>query len=227
MLYQARQFDHLIGMEGFSDSLVRTHLSLYEGYVRNTNMLADRLTELGRQNQTGTPEYAELNRHFGWEFNGMRLHEYYFANLIKGGSKLDRKSALFNKIESDFGSLENWRKDFVATAALRGIGWTILYYEPIGGRLFNVWVTEHDMGHLCGAVPILVLDVFEHAYLADYGLKRKDYIESFMKVADWNVAIDRFVAASGRKSAERVIGRSAHTKANVDEKRQPVEALAS
>jgi Fe-Mn family superoxide dismutase len=122
------------------------------------------LIELGKKNQTGTPEYAELNRRFGWEFNGMRLHEYYFGNLVKGGASLNPNSTLFRQIEEDFGSFENWRTDFTATAALRGIGWTILYYEPIGGRLFNSWVTEHDVGHLAGAVPILALDAFEHAY---------------------------------------------------------------
>ena len=225
MLYQARKFDHLMGTEGFSEGLMRTHLTLYEGYVKNTNMLAERLTELGRRNETGTPEYAELNRRFGWEFNGMRLHEYYFGNLGKTDLKLDRESTLCHQIKSDFGSIENWEKDFTATAALRGIGWTILYYEPLGGRLFNVWVTEHDMGHLSGAVPILVLDVFEHAYMADYGLKRKDYIESFMKAVDWNVAVDRFVAASGRRAVERVIGKSAHATAPPDKKQTLVESL--
>jgi Fe-Mn family superoxide dismutase len=199
-----------MGTARFSDQLLQTHLTLYQGYVNNTNKLAERLNRLGQENQTGTPEYAELNRRFGWEFNGMRLHEYYFGNLIKGGAKLDSDSTLFHQIRNDFGSLENWRKDFTATAALRGIGWTILYFEPIGGRLFNSWVTEHDIGHLAGAVPILVLDVFEHAYMGDYGLRRADYIDAFMNAVDWNVALSRFLAASGRQSREVLVGKSAY-----------------
>jgi Fe-Mn family superoxide dismutase len=195
MKYEATNFDHLLGTAGFSNQLLTTHFTLYKGYVTNTNKLAETLNELARKGQTGTPEYAELNRRFGWEFNGMRLHEYYFGNLAKKGAKLDRKSQFFAKVAGDFGSYENWEKDFKATGAMRGIGWTILYYEPIGQQLFNIWVDEHDLGHLSGAIPILVMDVFEHAYLTDYGLKRADYIEAFFQALDWAAIERRFTAA--------------------------------
>jgi len=211
MLYRTTNIDRLKGTAGFSGSLLDTHKALYEGYVRNTNMLADRLSELAKKDQTGSPEYAELNRRFGWEFNGMRLHELYFGNLIRGGAALRSESPLFHQISRDFGSFENWKKDFNATATLRGIGWTILYYEPIGQRLFNCWVTEHDIGHLAGAVPILVLDVFEHAYLADYGLNRAAYIDAFMKAADWNVASSRFMSTTGRQASEMLVEKAMHT----------------
>jgi Fe-Mn family superoxide dismutase len=95
----------------------------------------------------------------------------------------------------DFGSLENWERDFRATGALRGIGWVILYYDSAAGRLFNVWVNEHDVGHLSGAFPILVMDVFEHAFMIDYGLKRADYIEAFFKAIDWSSVAKRFSEA--------------------------------
>lgn len=208
-IYRATNFDRLFGIAGFSELSLRRHLELYEGYVTNTNRLADRLAELGRQNQTGTPEYAELNRRFGWEFNGMRLHEYYFGNLVKGGTTLGSESSLFRQIENDFGSFENWKKDFTATAALRGIGWAILHYEPIGGRLVNSWITEHDIGHLAGAVPILVLDAFEHAYMGDFGLKRDEYIAAFMTGVDWTIVQSRFLAAAGRQTPAVLVGRSA------------------
>ena len=115
--------------------------------------------------------------------------------MVKGGSKPDKESRLFRKITEDFGTYENWEKDFKAVGTMRGIGWAILYYDLEAGRLFNVWVNEHDMGHLAGATPLLVLDVFEHAYMLDYGLKKADYIEAFFRAIDWNEAAKRF---SGR-----------------------------
>ena len=75
---------------------------------------------------------------------------------------------------------------------MRGIGWAILYEDSATGDLFNIWVNEHDFGHLTGAKPILVLDVFEHAYILDYGLKRADYIEAFFKAIDWGIVLGRF-----------------------------------
>ena len=178
-------FKHLLGVAGFSDNLLNTHFGLYEGYVKNTNALLERLQTLTKEGKTGPGEFAELKRRFGWEYNGMRLHELYFENMIKNGAELDEKSKINKLIVQSFGSFANWKKDFVATGALRGIGWAILAYDKQADLLFNVWINEHDVGHLTGATPLLVMDVFEHAFILDFGLKRADYIEAFMKVADW------------------------------------------
>ena len=194
-MYEPKNFDHLLGLKGFSDQLLKNHFTLYQGYVANTNKLADMLNALLKEGKTGTPEYAEIKRRFGWEFNGMRLHEYYFGNMTKAAVELNKNSSLARKIVEDFGSLESWERDFRATGALRGIGWVILYYDSAAGRLFNVWVNEHDVGHLSGAFPILVMDVFEHAFMIDYGLKRADYIEAFFKAIDWSSVAKRFSEA--------------------------------
>lgn len=194
MIYEPKNFEHLLGTEGFSDNLLKNHFTLYQGYVTNTNKLIEELAALAKEGKTATPQYSELKRRFGWEFNGMRLHEYYFGNMVKGGKVLDKGSALFKKIENDFGSLENWEKDFKATGTMRGIGWAILYYDATVGQLFNIWVGEHDVGHLSGATSLLIMDVFEHAYMLDYGLKKADYIEAFFKVIDWSVVNERFNA---------------------------------
>lgn len=122
----------------------------------------------------------------------MRLHEYYFGNMTKEGIELDKGSRLYGKILEDFGSREAWEKDFKGIGGMRGIRWVILYYDSAEGRLLSTWINEHDMGHLSGATPILVMDVFEHAYMIDYGLKRADYIEAFFKVIDWKTFEDRF-----------------------------------
>ncbi len=196
-MYKPKNYSYLIGLPGLSDALLKNHFSLYEGYVKNTNKLAEILAMLLKEKKTDTPEYAELKRRFGWEFNGMRLHEYYFENIAKDGNELDKgkHTDLFKKMEEDFGSGENCANDFKATGLSRGIGWVVLYYDPIGKRLFNAWINEHDLGHLAGAVPLLVMDVFEHAYMLDYGLKRADYIEIFLEAIDWQIVANRFEKA--------------------------------
>jgi superoxide dismutase, Fe-Mn family len=195
MTYQAMNFEKLLGTEGFSNQLLTNHFTLYNGYVTNTNKLMDELTQLEKDGKAGTPQYAEMKRRFGWEFNGMRLHELYFGNMVKGGTAPDKGAGLLAKIAEDFGSFENWEKQFKATGAMRGIGWTILYCDPAGNKLLNTWINEHDTGHLAGAAPILIMDVFEHAFMIDYGLKRADYIEAFFKAIDWKAAQKRFDSA--------------------------------
>jgi Fe-Mn family superoxide dismutase len=186
-MYKTKTFN-LIGLKGFSDKLLETHFTLYNGYVANTNKLIAKLTRLSLENKGSEPEYAELKRRFGWEFNGMRLHELYFGNMSKNPGQINK---LKDKITKDFGSFENWEQDFKAVGAMRGIGWVILSYDKEEDKLFNVWINEHDIGHLAGSIPLLVMDVFEHAFITDYGLKRADYINVFFEVIDWKVVEER------------------------------------
>lgn len=196
MKYAAQNFDRLLGTPGFSDQLLKNHFTLYQGYVNNTNALLDSLAALTQAGKASSPEFAELKRRFGWEFNGMRLHEYYFGNMTKnGGGSPSAAPELAKKLAENFGSVEDWEKDFRATGAMRGIGWVVLYYDRQASRLLNAWINEHDVGHLAGAEPVLIMDVFEHAFMLDYGLKRADYIAAFFKSVDWAVAGARFHAA--------------------------------
>lgn len=184
MEYSAKEYSYLKGTPGFSDSLLENHFTLYKGYVANTNKLGASLTEMVADGRESTPEFAELKRRFGFEFNGMRLHELYFGNL--GGNRLpDKQSNVYSLIVKEFGQWETWEKDFKATGKMRGIGWVILYQDGADGRLFNQWINEHETGHLAGCEPLLVMDVFEHAFIGDYGLKRADYIEAFFSSIDW------------------------------------------
>ncbi len=192
MPYTAKDYSKLIGMSGFSETILKNHFTLYQGYVTNTNKVLDTLAQMQKDAKTGTPEYAELKRRLGWEFNGMRLHEYYFENL-GGKTPLDKNSPLSKQMQRDFGSVEEWEKDFRATGAMRGIGWAVLYQDNTDHRLLNSWINEHDTGHPAGCLPILIMDVFEHAFMIDYGLKRADYIESFFKNIDWAGAGSRML----------------------------------
>jgi len=156
--YQAKDFSHLFGMQGFSNKLLKMHFTLYQDYGKNTNLLIKLIRGYADRNQTQDYQYQALKRRFGWEFDGMRLHELYFQNL--GGSKpLNRLSELFHSIVRDFGSYEDWKKDFIATGMMRGIGWSVLDFDPEAGRLFNTWINEHDLGHLAQGNIILVMDV--------------------------------------------------------------------
>ena len=188
--YVPTDFSQLKGMPGFSDKLLDMHFALYQGYVKNTNLLADKLAQMAAAGQAHTPAFAELKRRFGWEWDGMRLHELYFGNL-GGKEPLKKDGKLMQKLANSFGSYAAWEADFKAVGAMRGIGWVVLYEDPRSGHLFNVWINEHDVGHLAGGVPLLVMDVFEHAYMVDYGLKRADYITAFFKNIDWKAAESR------------------------------------
>ena len=196
MTYNAKDYNRLIGMEGFSETLLKNHFTLYQGYVTNTNKLMDALNQLLKEGKTGTPEYAELKRRLGWEFNGMRLHEYYFENLGgKGG--ISKSGKLYQKLVGSFGSYEAWEKDFKATGSMRGIGWAVLYQDVLSGNFINFWINEHDVGHPSGGMPILIMDVFEHAFMIDYGLKRADYIEAFFRNINWTDVEKRLLLHKG------------------------------
>ncbi len=194
MIYETKNFEHLIGIPGLSDNLLKNHFALYKGYVDNTNRLIEELKTLFDNGESSTLKYGELQRRFGWEFNGMRLHEYYFENLTKEERSLDENSDFYKKIIESYGSYENWQKFFKAVGTIRGIGWVVLYYDKIADKLFNVWIDEHSTGHFTGGSPLLVMDVFEHAYLLDYGIKKADYIENFFKIIDWHIVLKRFNA---------------------------------
>lgn len=190
MAYAAKDFGFLLGMPGFSDTLLKNHFTLYQGYVNNTNKVMELLAGLVKEGKEGTPEFAELKRRLGWEFNGMRLHELYFANL-GGDGDMAKAPNLMQKKTEQFGDVAICAKDFKATASMRGIGWVILYQDVESGLLFNQWINEHDGGHPAGCNPLLVLDVFEHAFITDYGLKRADYLEAFFKNVKWDVVEKR------------------------------------
>ena len=187
MLYEPKDFSALLGTPGFSEQLLNNHFTLYQGYVKNVNTLFEKVGTA----EAGTPEYSELKRRFGWEWNGMRLHELYFGNMTKDAVTLSDDSPLRQKMAASFNSGEACEKNFRDTAALRGIGWVVLYYDTAAGHLFNVWVSDHAENHLAGCTPLLVMDMWEHAYTLDYGIKKADYVDAFVKAIDWNAVAGR------------------------------------
>ena len=144
--FSSKDYSHLLGMAGFDNRLLQMHFTLYEGYVKNANLLLSKLEAMRETDQTGSYEYGALKRRFGWEYDGMRLHELYFENL-GGNGEFNKTGPFASALIQQFGSFENWKKDFVATGLMRGIGWAILYVDPIQKKLVNTWINEHDVGH--------------------------------------------------------------------------------
>jgi len=204
--YKARQFN-LSGLKGISDQTLEMHFKLYEGYVKETNNLTDRITQFisdGNVDQDEMPAYSELTRRLGFEYNGMVLHEYYFDNLKSGGGIGDpEKSSQFVKAaESTFGSYDIWKADFVGIGKMRGVGWAICNQNPANGRISNHWITLHETGNVAGFNPILVMDVWEHAFLLDYKpAERPKYIEAFFSNINWTEVEKRLGTNSGSQTA--------------------------
>jgi Fe-Mn family superoxide dismutase len=173
-------------LTGISQKNIEEHLKLYKGYVTNTNLIFNKISELKFDPEKNAYVLAELQRRLGFEFDGMRNHEYYFASLSGGAKEINKESELYKNIEKEWGSFENFLTHFKFVATTRGIGWTILYFDKMSDKLIITWVDEHHLGQLTGLSPILCLDMWEHAYVYDYPTsQKKDYVESFFKNINW------------------------------------------
>ncbi|HKE00574.1 MAG TPA: Fe-Mn family superoxide dismutase [Planctomycetota bacterium] len=199
-LYAAISLDHLKGgLPGISAAQIEQHAKLYQGYVARTNALLGKIDKLVREGhhlapdtKAPTPEYSELKRRYGFELNGMVLHEHYFQNLKPGQGGDPAGTPLAKRAERDFGSVQTWWSDFLATAKMTGVGWAVCCQDPRSGRLANAWVTEHEQGNVAGWPVVLACDVWEHAFMVDYAAtERGKYLTAFEKSVDWDAAAKR------------------------------------
>jgi Fe-Mn family superoxide dismutase len=203
--YKEQSFDHLKGLDGISDEQIAEHLKLYAGYVKQVNTLNEDLAALrGKGKASGKdPEFAELTRRLGFEYNGMILHEYYFSNLRRAGEPSPPSgSGLGQALAEAYGSVEAWKADFQAMGDMRGIGWVILFEDPATDRLTNHWVTLHQDGVPAGFKPVLVMDVWEHAFMRDYKATEKArYVDAFLRNVDWQIVEHRLRQESAVRPA--------------------------
>jgi Fe-Mn family superoxide dismutase len=193
--YKVRDFN-LSGLNGISDETLDMHFKLYAGYVNETNRLNEKISAIlqdGKIDHEEMPAYSELTRRLGFEYNGMVLHEYYFENMKRDGAGDPKSAATFSKAcEPLFGSYDIWKEDFIGVGKMRGVGWAVSYCNPANGSLSNHWITLHEVGNVSGFIPVLVMDVWEHAFLLDYApADRPKYIEAFFSNIDWNVVESR------------------------------------
>ncbi len=199
-VYTAKSFDHLRGLTGLSDAQVTEHLDLYAGYVKQVNSLVQELSEMRTERgETGKDfSLAEGTRRLAYEYDGMVLHELYFSNLKPGGeARPTDRQGLGRALTESYGSVEHWQENFQAIGGMRGIGWVILYEDPVNGRLINQWISLHQDGIPARWKPILVMDVWEHAFMRDYNAsQRAKYVEAFFKNIDWT-AVDQRLRETG------------------------------
>src|SRR5215210_500454 len=203
--YAPKQFN-LSGLKGISDKTLEMHFKLYKGYVKETNKLTEKISEFladGKVDQEEMPAYSELTRRLGFEYNGMVLHEYYFENMKKDGTGDPQGNSNFTKAaEQSYGSYDIWKADFVGVGKMRGVGWAMCYQNPANGRLSNHWITLHETGNVSGFVPVLVMDVWEHAFLLDYKpADRPKYIEAFFTNIDWSAVEGRLQRDAAQQTA--------------------------
>ena len=204
LIYEAKQFN-LSALSGISDETLDMHFKLYEGYVTQTNLLTEKIVEIikdGHIDHEEMPAYSELTRRLGFEYNGMILHEYYFGNMKRDGAgDPERNSAFFKAAEQSFGSYAVWKTDFVGVGKMRGVGWAICNQNPANDRLSNHWISLHQIGNVAGFNPVLVMDVWEHAYLLDYKpAERPRYIEAFFSNIDWDSVEERLKKGTGNRA---------------------------
>ncbi len=192
MTFTEKKFD-IPELQGISSRSIEEHLKLYAGYVKHANLIESKITDLQKDFDNNGYIIGELKRRLGFEFDGMRNHEYYFDQLSGGATEMDSSSALASKINSDFGSTDAWLDSFKKLAMTRGVGWAILYYDKVSDKLVQTWVEEQQVGHLVGLDVILALDMWEHSYMLDCPpSEKKTYVEAFFKNLNWSVVENRY-----------------------------------
>jgi Fe-Mn family superoxide dismutase len=193
--YKAKKFN-LSRLKGISDQTLEMHFKLYEGYVQAVNELNEKITDIlahGKVDKEEALAYSELTRRLSFEYNGMVLHEYYFGNLVSGGV-VGPTAEFVYAAEASFGSYDTWKVDFAGVGKMRGVGWAICYQNPVTATISNHWITLHEIGNVVGFIPIIVMDVWEHAFILDYApADRSKYIDAFFANINWNTVKSRFV----------------------------------
>lgn len=190
MKYEAQTFA-IPEIEGISKATMTNHLGLYQGYVKHVNLIQEKITEMSSDVVANAYTIGEMQRRLGFEFCGMRNHEYYFGQL-EGGAKALPEGTLKSKIEVQWGSFETWLDSFTQIAKARGVGWAMLYYDAKTDQLVQTWVDEQHIGQLVGVDIILALDMWEHSYLMDYASADKGkYVDAFFKNLNWEVVASR------------------------------------
>ncbi|OGI61140.1 hypothetical protein A2645_01650 [Candidatus Nomurabacteria bacterium RIFCSPHIGHO2_01_FULL_39_9] len=194
-MYQEQKFD-IEELAGISKKNIEEHLKLYSGYVKNTNLILEKIKEL-EGSEKDAYALAEMQRRFSFEYNGMRNHEYYFKSLEGGTKALSTESLLKKEIEKEWGSFDKWLTRFKTVALTRGIGWAVLYYDSQDKKLLNAWIDEQHLGQLNSCKFILGIDMWEHAFVYDYPTsEKKKYIETFFANLNWEVIEKNFATAT-------------------------------
>jgi len=179
-------------LEGISEQQLKFHHDThYVAYVNNRNKIEEQLDEMRKKDDFPNIRGLKLNE--SHNASGMILHEVYWDTL--GGKGGDPKGKLAEKMKQDFGSIENWKKEFMAIANTAR-GWVLLCFDLNDNRLHNYSVDFHDQGAVWGSIPIMALDLWEHAHYTDYGPNKAKYLEAFFKNINWEKISQMFEKVS-------------------------------
>lgn len=194
MIYKEQQFD-IPELQGISAKQIEVHLGLYAGYVKHVNLIREKIQEYKDDNYT----VAELRRRFSFEFDGMRMHEYYFSALQGGAKEVKQDSELVKVLSEKYGSWNGFIEHFKAVGKSRGIGWTVLYWDPRARTPHVAWISDHEIGILAGLPIILAMDMWEHAFMVDYLPSEKGkYIDAFLSNVNWSFPEKMFNYATSK-----------------------------
>ena len=189
--YTPKDYSKLRGLQGITNEQIEVHLTLYNGYVTRTNALQERIFQMASAG-TFDNAFQELKRRNGWEWNGMRLHEYYFDNMKPGAGALADGNRFGAAAKAMYGSIDAWKTDFMNTAKMPGVGWILAYHDPVSNQILNCWIDRHEVAHLAGCKPLLVLDVWEHAFsVYRKPTERAKYLEDFFANVNWSAVDSR------------------------------------
>ncbi|KKR32247.1 MAG: Manganese/iron superoxide dismutase-like protein [Parcubacteria group bacterium GW2011_GWF2_39_8b] len=194
MQFEEKKFN-IPELKGVSSKTIEEHLKLYAGYVKHTNFALEKIDEFTKSGQTDTYIIIinETQRRFGFEYDGMRNHEVYFDSLSDGPSPISPDGELYKSIVYLWGSFDTWLARFKSIAMTRGVGWAMLYLDTKEHRLLNAYIEDHQLGQLVGCTPILALDMWEHAFVADYQPSgKKQYVEDFFANLNWKKVEENF-----------------------------------
>lgn len=172
-------------LEGISKQVNEWHHDKhYAGYVAKRNEIMKKLAEFDKSAANANySEFGELKRRESFNASGAILHEIYYDNM-GGNGKIDENLEIVKAIKESYGSIEEWKQDFVATAKA-SLGWAILSYDPSDKKMRNFLCDFHNNGAVWGAIPLIAIDVFEHAYYFDYGPDRATYIQKYLENLNW------------------------------------------
>jgi len=184
-MFDPEKFKYTKDLDGISLKTLQEHYKLYDGYVKKTNEIQQKVKEADKSEANGIYSHiGELKRQETFAVNGMKLHEVYFGHL---GNPTEPSGEIVKIVERDFGSMEKWKEEMIATG-LSARGWAITAYDLKDKKLHIYGADAQNVGAVWGAVPIIAIDVYEHAYFIDYGTGRKAYLEAFFRNLDWNYA---------------------------------------
>ena len=181
---QAKKFD--LRTELLSNKNKRAHLELMEGYIESLNSISAQLDGVDRSTvSSNQSEFRSLKLDEMYNINASFLHGMFFENISDLQSQLTMDTLTFMRLERDFGSFDEWQKDFIACAMSARNGWALTVYNSHLNRFVNVVVDSHNQNIPISSFPIIVLDMWEHSYYRDYLRDKKTYVHAMMKELDW------------------------------------------